>query len=259
MNGNDLTQKYGSQLDRGRKRHNNQDSIATVKMNQLAEDNKQSLGIYIIADGVAQAPDGEVASKLAVDVTMRDLLSNSDTMVEQGNYTQQMQNSVKLAHETILNQYQDHRELPATTLVMAVVVETQAYILNVGDSRAYVLADGFLRQITTDHTFSQELLEAGALTQTEAEKHPMRNTLSRHLGGDKDFEPDIFVENLVAGDYLLLCSDGLYNLVQEDMIVDILQSSESPQVATDRLTQAANQAGGRDNIAVVVIEMKDRK
>lgn len=259
MNGNDITQQYGSQLDRGRKRRNNQDSIATAKMNQLAEDNTQSIGIYIIADGVAKAPDGEIASKLAVDVTMRDLLLNRDTMVEHGTYTQQMKASVKLAHETILHQYEDHRELPATTLVMAVVVETQAYILNVGDSRAYVLADGFLRQITTDHTFSQELLLAGALTQTEADQHPMRNTLSRHLGGRKDFEPDVFVENLVAGDYLLLCSDGLYNLVEEDMIVHILQTSETPQLATDRLTQAANDAGGRDNIAVVVIEMKDRK
>ena len=87
----------------------------------------------------------------------------------------------------------------------------------------------------------------------------MRNTLSRHLGGHKDYEPDVFVENLVAGDYLLLCSDGLYNLVEEDMIVHILQNSESPQHATEKLIHAANDAGGRDNIAVVVIEMKDRK
>ena len=259
MTENDITQQYGSQLDKGLKRVSNQDSIATAKLNQLAEDNSHSIGIYIIADGVAQSPDGEIASKLAVDITMRDLLVNSDMMTEQGKYTQQMQDSVKLAHEAILDQYQDSHKLPATTLVMAVIVETRAYILNIGDSRAYVLADGMFRQITIDHTFSQELLNAGALTKAEAEHHPMRNTLSRHLGGHNKFEPDIFVENLAAGDYLLLCSDGLYNLVSENEIVNIMQNASSPQVATDNLIQAANNAGGNDNIAVVVIEMLDRK
>ena len=82
MNEHDITQQYGSQLDKGLKRDNNQDSLATAKMNQLAEDNQHSMGIYIIADGVAQSPDGEIASKLAVDITMRDLLVNSDLMVE---------------------------------------------------------------------------------------------------------------------------------------------------------------------------------
>src|SRR5690606_15321419 len=102
-------------------------------------------------------------------------------------------------------------------------------------------------------------LEAGALTKEEAEHHPMRNALSRYLGGHNRFEPDVFVENLIAGDHVLLCSDGLYNLVSEADIVTIIQNSASPQIATDMLTQAANDAGGRDNIAVSVIEMMDRK
>ena len=169
-----------------------------------------------------------------------------------------MKQSVKLAHETILRQYQDYHKLPATTLVLAVVVKTKAYILNVGDSRAYVLANGSLRQITTDHTFSQELLEAGALTEEQAAKHPLSNALSRHLGGHDSFEPDIFVENLMVGDYLLLCSDGLYNLVSEAQMIAILQEAESPQMATKQLTQAANDAGGKDNIAVVVVEIVER-
>ena len=143
---------------------------------------------------------------------------------------------------------------------MALIIETTAYILNIGDSRAYVLSGDRLRQITTDHTYAQALVEAGAIQAEEAQDHPFNNSLSRYLGGSHDhFEPDVFIEHLNVGDYLLLCSDGLYNLVPEDDIISLIQSSESPQVATKRLTEAANDAGGKDNIAVIVIQIMERE
>lgn len=256
----DITHNYGWQLDQGLKRAENQDSLATAKMRQVTEDDTHAVGIYIVADGVALSRDGRIASKLAVDIVMRDMLVNSDLMIKQGKYTQQMQQSVKLAHDTILQQYHDTEDLPATTLVMALIMETTAYILNIGDSRAYVLSDDTLRQITTDHTYAQALVDAGAIEPEEAQDHPFNNSLSRYLGGTNDhFEPDVFVEHLSVGDYVLLCSDGLYNLVSEDDIISLIQSSESPQMATKRLTQAANDAGGKDNIAVIVIQIMERK
>lgn len=259
MKTSDITHDYGWKLDQGRKRKNNQDSLATAKMRQVTEDDTHSVGIYIVADGVAQSPDGQAASKLAVDIVMRDMLVNTDYMIQQGKYTQQMQQSVQLAHDTILQNYQNVQNLPATTLVMAMIIETTAYIINIGDSRAYVLSGDTLRQITTDHTYAQALVEAGAITQEEANDHPFSNALSRHLGGHDDhFEPDVFAEHLNVGDYLLLCSDGLYNLVSEDDIVRLIRSADSPKAASKALTQAANDAGGKDNIATIVVQIMQR-
>lgn len=258
MNVREITHAYGSQLDQGRTRANNQDSLATAKIQQTTEDKSHSIGIYIIADGVGGAPHGDVASKLAVDMTIRDMVVNTDLMVEQGNHTDQMKQSVRLAHETILRQFQDEPRLPATTLVMAMVIETNVYFLNIGDSRAYVLSGNNLRQITVDHTYAQALVDAGHLTVEEARNHPFSSKLSQYMGGSDEFEPDVFTENLKAGDYVLLCSDGLYNFVPEHKIIGILRSSLSPQEATDRLTEAANNAGGGDNIAVIVVEIMER-
>ncbi len=254
-----ITHSYGWQLNRGMVRKSNQDSLAVAKMRQVSEGDEYSIGIYIVADGVAGGPDGDVASKIATDVAMREVFAHADLMITNENYEQEMIKAASLAHQTIRDQQMEESEMgAATTLVMAIVVEKTVYVLNIGDSRAYVLSGDNLRQVTRDHTFVQELLDAGALTQEEADHHPRRNILTQSLGVEKTIDPDIFAEHLNVGDYLVLCSDGLYNLVSEDKIVEVIQKSDSPQSATEELTALANQAGGKDNIAVVVVKIKER-
>lgn len=249
-----ITHTYGWQLSKGMKRQSNQDSLAVAKMRQVSEDNSYSMGIYIVADGVAGGPDGDEASKIATDVAMRDVFNNAELLITDENYRQQMLHAAELAHLSI----REHHESAATTFVMAVVIQTKIYVLNIGDSRAYVLSDGALRKITKDHTFVQELLDNGILTEEEAENHPRRNLLLRSLGAEAEIEPDIFSEDLNVGDYLLLCSDGLYNLVDEATITRTILESDDPQSATQQLTELANNAGGNDNIAVIVVRIKAR-
>jgi len=253
-----ITHTYGWQLNKGMKRASNQDSLAVAKMRQVSEGDDYSMGIYIVADGVGGGPDGDVASQIATDVAMRDVFANAELMITKENYKDQLIHAAKLAHQTILEHSGKGVEGAATTLVMAIVINTEVYILNIGDSRAYVLADDKLRQITRDHTFVQALLDNGVLTEEEAKNHPRRNLLVRSLGVDDDIEPDIFAETLNVDDYLLLCSDGLYNLVDEETIKATMQNADNPQIATEELTQLANDAGGRDNIAVVVVRIKSR-
>ncbi len=140
-----------------------------------------------------------------------------------------------------------------TTLTAARVDGASALIAHVGDSRAYLLRDGELRQVTTDHTLVARMVQSGEITEAEAEVHPHKNVLTRALGTDEQVDVDEDTIVLLDGDRLLLCSDGLTGMVTEDQIQAILENSEQPQQAADRLVKAANRAGGIDNISVVVL------
>ena len=141
---------------------------------------------------------------------------------------------------------------------MAAVIENQVYIVNIGDSRAYLLRDNDLRQITKDHTIAQAFVDQGLIEQDEVSDHPYSNVLSQALGVE-DIDGDVFTEQVNIGDYLLLCSDGLYGYVTSDDITSIITQAETPQIASDELTKAANQGGGKDNIAVIVVELLARE
>jgi protein phosphatase len=140
-----------------------------------------------------------------------------------------------------------------TTLTAARVDGASALIAHVGDSRAYLLRDGELRQLTADHTLVARMVRSGEITEAEAEVHPHKNVLTRAIGTDEEVEVDEETIELLDGDRLLLCSDGLTGMVTEDQIQAILDNSEQPQQAADRLVKAANRAGGIDNISVVVL------
>jgi protein phosphatase len=141
-----------------------------------------------------------------------------------------------------------------TTLTATRIDGGSALIAHVGDSRAYLLRDGSLQQLTTDHTLVARMVKSGEITEAEAEVHPHKNVLTRALGTDEQVEVDEDSIALVDGDRLLLCSDGLTGMVTEDQIQAILETSERPQQAADRLVKAANRAGGIDNITVVVLD-----
>ena len=143
-----------------------------------------------------------------------------------------------------------------TTLTCALILGNRAYLAHVGDSRAYLFADDRLRQITRDHSLVDRLVELGQITPGEAMHHPQRNVLYRAVGQGDQLEVDAYVELLPSSSQyrLLLCSDGLWGSIQDDQLTQVLRMAATPQEACDRLIEAANAGGGKDNITAVVVE-----
>jgi serine/threonine protein phosphatase PrpC len=143
-----------------------------------------------------------------------------------------------------------------TTITAALVVGDTCAIANVGDSRTYLYHNGEMRQISRDHSLVASLLAAGMIKAEEVRSHPQRNQIFRQLGDKTTAEIDIFAATLTAGDRLLLCCDGLWEMVLDAEIVQILRQAPSPQAACDRLVEAANRAGGDDNISVIIVSLE---
>jgi serine/threonine protein phosphatase PrpC len=142
-----------------------------------------------------------------------------------------------------------------STLVSAVLDGSRAYVAHVGDSRAYLINSQGIRQITTDHSLVERLIATNQITREEARHHPQRNVIYRTIGDKLKLEVDLSVHNLKVGDRLLLCSDGLSGMVDDPMIYQIVQGAASPQAACDALINAANAAGGEDNITAIIVEV----
>jgi serine/threonine protein phosphatase PrpC len=226
--------EVGSATDIGRVRERNEDSILVDPP------------LYVVADGMGGHRGGQVASRVALE-TMEELSTEG-----RGSLAEQ----VRRANRTVWDRSVEDEQLSGmgTTLTAARIEGASALIAHVGDSRAYMLRDGELRQLTTDHTLVARMVRSGEITEAEADVHPHKNVLTRALGTDEEVEVDEDSITLADGDRLLLCSDGLTGMVTEDQIQAILENSEQPQQAADRLVKAANRAGGIDNISVVVID-----
>ena len=143
----------------------------------------------------------------------------------------------------------------ATTLVMAYIRNEEGYIANIGDSRAYLFRQGDLNRITIDHTYVNELISKGVITEEEAEHHKQKNVITKALGAEQNVAPDFYKISLAKGDILMLCSDGLYGEVDNGKIVEILSKGISMNDACSELVDEAIKAGGRDNITVVCIKL----
>ncbi|PYS95009.1 MAG: Stp1/IreP family PP2C-type Ser/Thr phosphatase [Acidobacteria bacterium] len=247
--------------DVGKKRGSNEDSFALAPQHRL----------FVVADGMGGHAAGEVASRLAVESIERHI-SGSDPRKEptipadfrspQGDEAaltppaRRVLNAVRLANQEIVRSVRKNREMRGmgTTVVMAYIQGSRAVIGSVGDSRAYLLRDDTLRQITSDHTFVNEQVRAGTLTQSEARKHPARNILTRAVGSQEEVEVDLIEQDLQAGDLLLLCSDGLTSMVEDDGILAALRGSRGDLATSCRaLIDLANAKGGDDNVTVVLV------
>jgi protein phosphatase len=164
---------------------------------------------------------------------------------------------IQRANQRVLERGGSDRELRGmgTTLTALFTGDGKAHIAHVGDSRAYRLRDDTLQQLTEDHTLVQRMVREGKLSEDEAATHPQRNILTRVLGVEDDLPVDQLTLDVREGDRLLLCTDGLTNMVDRDRIQEILRSEPEPQAACDRLIDAANRAGGDDNITVIVVDL----
>ena len=204
--------------------------------------------MYAVADGMGGHRGGEVASQLALTTIAESFRKGAVPLADQ----------VQAANRAVFERAGADRNLAGmgTTLTAAVIQGDLAHLVHVGDSRAYLLRAGALRQLTDDHTLVNRMVKAGEITAAEADVHPHRNVLIRALGTEPDVPLDEQDVGLLDGDRLLLCSDGLTGMLTEDQIQAILESTpKAPQEAADRLVVAANRAGGVDNITVVVLDV----
>lgn len=237
-----LMLRVGAATDTGRVRTLNEDSA-------LAEG-----GIFVVADGMGGHAAGEVASGIVVEA-MRELVPRADLTAE--DVTRQL----VVANQRILTAVDSHPEnkgMGTTATGLALVTAGGAdhwAVFNVGDSRVYRWIAGTLTQVTVDHSEVQELVEAGVITPDEARVHPARNVVTRSLGTDYAYQSDVWVLPPYAGERFVICSDGLTNELTDARLRGILQQHPDPQVAAEELVRAAVEAGGRDNVTVVVVNL----
>ena len=229
----------GVATDIGRVREGNEDSYLVEPP------------LYAVADGMGGHRGGEVASHLALETVEERARADQGTLADQ----------VRAANRAVYERSQQDREVTGmgTTLTAAKLVEGTLLLAHVGDSRAYLLRGGALRQLTDDHTLVNRMVKAGEITTDEADVHPHRNVLTRALGTEPEVQVDVSEVPLMDGDRALLCSDGLFGMVTEDQIQAILEVEPDPQKAAERLIRAANSAGGVDNITVVVLDARRRR
>ena len=233
---------------------------AATHEGQLRSQNEDHMhagdGLFVVADGMGGHLAGEVASEMAV-ARLRDDLSPDEHTLDQ------IVASIDAANTEIYAGSLDNADQAGMgTTVTAIAVVSDPHegevfaIANVGDSRCYVLRHARLRQLTVDHSFVQELVAEGAITRDEARLHPRRNIVTRALGIEPNVRVDSWTMPIFQGDRLLLCSDGLVDEVADTDIAEILlEHADDPQVAAQALVDAANRAGGRDNVTVVVVDV----
>jgi PPM family protein phosphatase len=210
--------------------------------------------LFVVADGMGGAQAGEVASRTAVEVFRRGLGDDASSDPE-GSLTARALEANSQIHE--LSQTNPDQAGMGTTLTALYVGEEEVSIAHVGDSRAYCLRDGELERLTDDHSLVDELLRQGKLTPEEAEDHPQRSIITRALGPEPTVEVDTRTRRARAGDVYLLCSDGLTTMLTEAKIGEILVANSKLRTAGEALLAAANAAGGRDNITVILVRLED--
>jgi protein phosphatase len=242
----------------GLQRDHNEDALFTLTTTLATDTRNTMFGLYIIADGMGGHLHGEVASALAIRAMAGHVIDNIYTQLlavtphEQDQSIQEiMKAGVLEANRAILT----HALGGGTTLTAVLVFGDQLTFAHVGDSRAYLVKNDSVEVFTHDHSLVKRLEELGQITAEEAITHPQRNVLYRALGQVEPLEPDIFTAPLPQGGQLLLCSDGLWGLVTKENILELVNSSASIQMACQRLIEAANAAGGPDNISAILIKL----
>jgi protein phosphatase len=237
--------RFAAATDVGRMRSNNEDSYLS------------QAPVAAVADGMGGHRAGEVASAIAIEELSA--LRGKGPWASETAATDDLKQAIVRANRRIREMAAGDRDLDGmgTTLVALLEDGDMVHLANVGDSRAYLLREGELSQVTVDHSLVQELVDEGRLRPEDAERHPQRSIITRALGIDREVEFDLFTYKLQPGDRLLLCSDGLSDVVEPREIRNVLLRVHDAQQAAERLIALANEHGGPDNITVIVVEFDD--
>ena len=242
----------GYSWDTGLLRTINEDSVLCTSFDIKSHKETISAGIFAVADGVGGENAGEVASDIATRALLEEIVCGL-TAKNRALPLAILSAAFDEANCRIMEASAD-RELSGmgTTLTAAIIVSGDLYVAHIGDSRCYVINPLETIQVTRDHSVVQQLVDEGTITEDEARKHPRRNQITRVLGHTKDINTDLYHIKLYAGDSVLLCSDGLCGVLTSKKIAETVQGSPSPNQACADLTALANQAGGPDNISVII-------
>lgn len=246
------------QLRRGKV---NEDSLALFDLTAIRASMQETIGMYVVADGVGGHDSGEVASRIAAAAIINHMVKHlvnpsldGLTEEDEARYTTLMVEAVHTANTAVVKAGKQTQADINTTITAVLLIGLRAYIANVGDSRTYLYRDGQLRALTVDHSLVARLVAIGMIEKDEMYTHPQKNQIYRVVGSQEEFEVDTFVEPLLPGDILLLCSDGLWDMIRDPDIEDILQHSATPVDACDALVDRANKNGGEDNISAIVVQ-----
>ena len=206
--------------------------------------------LYIVADGMGGHKAGDYASRHTIERVVASISRNSSeepvTIIQE---------AISKANELLVAESNEDETKSGmgTTLVIATLVGDKLIVANVGDSRLYVISD-MVRQITRDHSLVDEMVRLGELNPSEARSHPDKNIITRAIGAQKNVKADFFEVELAEDDYVLMCTDGLTNMVRDEEILDIVRSEKEPEAIAHKLVRMANDNGGRDNITVTIIK-----
>lgn len=240
----------------GVERTHNEDSLFVLQGNAAGLEALPEFGLYIVADGMGGHRSGEVASAISVRAVARRLCEDSILQllaIDPLTDVVPLQDLMRMALEEANLAVVERVPGGGTTLTAVLHLGHQITVGHVGDSRAYVLKDSEVRPITRDHSLVKRLEELGQLRPEEAEVHPQRNVLYRAIGQGANLEVDVFTLPIPRDSHMLLCSDGLWGVVPDQEISRIVSAAETPQQACERLVDAANAAGGPDNISAVLV------
>ena len=250
---------YQALTDVGRKRKGNEDSLFVNPEQKL----------FVVADGMGGHAAGEIASSIAVDsINEFVCLTGGDeeitwpfgldeTISYDGN---RLKTAVRFANKKVLEATKEKSEYEgmATTVCAVLVDDAVANLAHVGDSRVYLMRDGELSQLTSDHSWVNEQILSGVISPEQARSHPLRNVVTRALGGKADLQVDMQAHEIEAGDVLLLCSDGLTTMIPDDEIARVMRESGGDiEKAAQALVDAANAKGGEDNITVLLLKFEE--
>ena len=236
--------------DSGKVRRQNQDVF------KVLYDEDSSVAVLIVCDGMGGAKAGNVASAIAADEFMHYMGKYVEDIGAQSDIAMKMADAVLAANKAVYEKSIEYEEFSGmgTTLTAAISTDDGEVIVNVGDSRGYHIIPGGIKQITIDHSVVEDMIMRGDITRSEAYRHPSKNLITRVIGVSPDEEPDVFFLNLQPGEYILLCSDGLTNVVMDHEILFEIQRSRSVRDSCENLIEIALSRGAPDNVTAILFK-----
>lgn len=244
--------EYYAMSDIGRLRNKNQDQAVVVA-------NTKNQILAVVCDGMGGHKAGEIASRVVIEHVVSCFKVNPPFLNE-SEVTKWISETIEQADMIVkkMSKISEEHQGMGTTIVLGILIDNRVYVGHVGDSRAYVYCDDVLTQITKDHTLVNALIEQGVITKEEGVNHAQKNVLLQAVGANGDINPSLYHADLEKGS-LLLCSDGLYNLISESDMQEILKKQENLKDIAQELINKANENGGQDNIAVAIVRIGGKK